>query len=256
MNFEAFKNKVKITFRLDLNAYKEKQLQRRLEAYLNKLNLRDYGELFNHLTLRKENYEQFLDHLTINVSEFFRDPLRFEELQHKYLPGLFRSRNPVKIWSAACSNGSEPYSIAIILEEMGLSGNSRIEATDIDRRILQKAMEASYSKDSLKNVSRERLERFFTRQGELFLLKDSIKKKVEFRYHDLLGDDYRKGYDLIVCRNVTIYFTREAQDTIYQKFSRSLNPGGILFIGGSEMIFQYKEFGYEKLAPCFYQKIE
>jgi chemotaxis protein methyltransferase CheR len=162
----------------------------------------------------------------------------------------------VKIWSAACSNGSEPYSIAIILEEMGLSARSRIDATDIDRQVLKKATEAKYNRDGLKNVSQSRLDRFFTKQGDFYLLKDSIKKKVAFRYHDLLEDNYQKGYDLIVCRNVTIYFTREAQDGIYKKFSHSLNPGGILFIGGSEMIFKYKDFGYEKLAPCFYKKVK
>jgi chemotaxis protein methyltransferase CheR len=256
MDFEEFKKKVKTTFRLDLNAYKEKQLQRRLDSYLNKLKLHDYGELYNQLTSQRESYEKFLDHLTINVSEFFRDPQRFEELQHKYLPGLFHGRSMVKIWSAACSNGSEPYSIAIILEEMGLSARSRIDATDIDRQVLKKAAEARYNRDGLKNVSKNRLERFFTKQGDFYLLKDSIKKKVVFRYHDLLGDDYQKGYDLIVCRNVTIYFTREAQDGIYKKFNHSLNPGGILFIGGSEMIFNYKDLGYEKLAPCFYKKVK
>lgn len=254
MNFAEFKNKVHLTFRLDLNSYKEKQLKRRLDAYVTKLKFKDYQELYNHLTTDRKAYEQFLDHLTINVSEFFRDPKRFEDLEKKYLPELFNSQSRVNIWSAACSNGSEPYSMAIILEELGLSARSRIEATDIDRQILKKAETASYHPDSLKNVGPTRLSRFFTKRDNLFLLNDVIKRRVSFRYHDLLADQYKNGYDLIVCRNVTIYFTREAQDEIYFKFNRSLNPGGILFIGSSEMIFNYKELGYEKLAPCFYKK--
>ncbi|SFQ97151.1 CheR family methyltransferase [Desulfoscipio geothermicus] len=255
MDFNAFKNGVMAFFHLDLHSYKEKQLRRRLDSYLTKLKLGSYRELYNRLVENRDCYEKFLDYLTINVSEFFRDPQRFKELQNIYIPELFKTRNRVKIWSAACSNGSEPYSIAIITEELGLAARSNIEATDIDRQILKKAMAGSYGQESIKNVSPERLDRFFTRQGNVYILKNIIKNKVVFRYHNLLANDYRKGYDLIVCRNVTIYFTREAQDEIYKKFSHSLNAGGILFIGGSEMIFNYKEFGFQKLSPCFYKKV-
>lgn len=162
MHINDFKTRVMATFRLDLHSYKEKQLQRRLDSYLNRLKLKNYEELFNQLTKEKDCYEKFLDFLTINVSEFFRDPQRFVELKEKYLPQLFKGRHPVKIWSAACSNGSEPYSIAIILEELGLSSRSSIHATDIDRTILNKAMEARYGHDSLKNVSEERINRFLS----------------------------------------------------------------------------------------------
>lgn len=224
MEFNDFKVKVMATFRLDLNSYKEKQLRRRLDSYLVKLKLNNYGDLFQQLVKKRDTYEKFLDYLTINVSEFFRDAQRFDDLQKKYLPALYSGRNQVKIWSAACSNGSEPYSIAIILEEMGLSGRSKIDATDIDRQILKKAVDAKYGKDSIKNVSRDRLERFFSEQVELYVLKDIIKRQVSFHYHNLLAHDYKKGYDLIVCRNVTIYFTREAQDEIYRQFTLSLNP--------------------------------
>ena len=253
MLFEEFKAKVMAAFRLDLNSYKEKQLKRRLDSYIIKLKLQGYEELYRQIAQNRENYEKLLDHLTINVSEFFRDPLRFTELQ-QHLKDLSKERQTVKIWSAACSNGSEPYSIAIMLEEMGLSGRNSIDATDIDKQILNKAKLARYSRDGLKNVSTERIQRYFDAQGDLYALKELIKKKISFRYQDLLNDEYPKNYDLIVCRNVTIYFTREAQDLIYKKFNRSLNPNGILFIGGSEMIFNYKEMGYEKLSPCFYKK--
>lgn len=255
MHFNDFKTRVMATFRLDLHSYKEKQLQRRLDSYINKLKLNNYEELYNQLVKEKNCYEKFLDFLTINVSEFFRDPQRFADLKEKYLPELFKNRQQVKIWSAACSNGSEPYSISIILEELGLSSRGSIYATDIDRTILNKAMEARYGHDSLKNVSEERMKRFFIEQNGFYLLKDVYKKKVTFRYHNLLDNNYQKGYDLITCRNVTIYFTREAQDEIYKKFNCSLNPGGVLFIGGSEMIFNYRELGFEKLSPCFYKKL-
>lgn len=253
MQFTEFKTRVMNMFRLDLNSYKEKQLKRRMDSYLVKLKLNDYGELFDLLTKHHGTYEDFLDYITINVSEFFRDPKRFAELP-KYIFDLYKKNRSIKIWSAACSIGAEPYSIAIILEELGLSAGSIIDATDLDRNILKKAMDAKYNLESLKHVSPERLNRFFNKQGDIYILKDTIKKRVSFRYHNLLANDYRNGYDLIACRNVTIYFTRAAQDEIYKKFNRSLNPGGILFIGGSEIIFNYREMGFEKLALCLYQK--
>ncbi len=255
MYFNEFKTRVMATFRLDLHSYKEGQLKRRLDSYIIKLKLQNYEELYNKLTKEKDCYENFLDYLTINVSEFFRDQQRFAYLKEKYLPELFKGRHQVKIWSAACSNGSEPYSIAIILEELGLSSKASIHATDIDKTILNKAMEARYGRDSLKNVSEERIKRFFTKQVNLYLLNEAVKKKVLFRYHNLLNNDYQKGYDLISCRNVTIYFTREAQDEIYKKFNLSLNPGGVLFIGGSEVLFNCRELGFERLSPCFYRKL-
>ncbi len=255
MEFGAFKNKVMTSFHLDLNSYKEKQLKRRLDSYLGRLKIAGYGELFNLMTVNRRSYEEFLDYLTINVSEFFRDPQRFTELQKVFIPELASGRNTIQVWSAACSNGSEPYSVAIIMEELGLSGKSKITATDIDRQILNKAERAVYAMESLKNVGKDRLERFFNREGESFALKDAVKRKVTFKHHDLLSGEYDKHFDLILCRNVTIYFTKEAQEIIYRRFNNSLNNGGILFIGGSEMIFNYKELGFEKLATCFYKKV-
>ena len=256
MEFGVFKNKVLATFRLDLNSYKEKQLKRRLDSYLSRLKLNNYGALYNQLATDRRSYEKFLDYLTINVSEFFRDPQRFAELQNNYLPQLAASRNRLKIWSAACSNGSEPYSIAIILEESGLSGRSKIIATDIDKQILHKAEAGRYSREGLKNVSTERLKRYFSQVEQVYAINENIKQNVTFRHHNLLSGDCEQGFDMIVCRNVTIYFTKEAQDGMYKMFNRSLNPGGILFIGGSEMIFNYRELEFEKLSTCFYQKAD
>lgn len=255
MEFGAFKNRVMTSFHLDLNSYKEKQLKRRLDSYLGRLKIADYGELFSRMTANRRSYEEFLDYLTINVSEFFRDPQRFNDLQKVFLPELAKGRNQIHIWSAACSNGSEPYSVAIIMEELGLADRYKITATDIDLRIINKAEQAVYPRESLKNVNTDRLARFFDRVGESYALKGIVKRKVVFKQHDLLSGEYDKRYDLILCRNVTIYFTKEAQEIIYRRFNSSLNNGGILFIGGSEMIFNYKELGYEKLSTCFYRKI-
>lgn len=254
MEFDEFKRRILAQFRLDLLSYKENQLKRRIDGFLSRQKIGGYQELLQMMISSRQTYEAFLDHLTINVSEFFRDPLRWQELEKKVLPELLKERGAIKIWSAACSIGAEPYSLAILLDELSPGRAHRLEATDLDKNILATAQAGKYGQDSVRNVTGERLSRYFSDANGGYLINDSIKKKVSFRYHDLLTGDYPQGYDLIVCRNVTIYFTREAQDKINKNFSRSLQPGGVLFIGGSEMIFNHQELGLEKVLPCFYKK--
>ncbi|RKO66927.1 CheR family methyltransferase [Desulfofundulus salinus] len=254
MDFARFKEMIRQHFRLDLNSYKETQLKRRLDAYLLRRHLPDYGALFHSLKNDPGAYQSFLDYLTINVSEFFRDPERFRELESVILPALLKEKRTLKIWSAACAAGAEPYSVAIILDELTPGHPHHLEATDIDQNILVKAKEGRYPPEVVRNVSPQRLARFFTRENGSFIINENIRRRVAFRRHDLLNDPFGQGYDLILCRNVTIYFTREAQDRLNEKLARALAPGGVLFIGGSEMIFNYQELGLEKLRTCFYRK--
>lgn len=254
LDFEEFKRRMLAQFRLNLHGYKENQLRRRIDGLLSRQKINSYADLFQLMAADRKAYEAFLDHLTINVTEFFRDPLRWLELEKKILPELLQAKGSLKIWSAACSTGAEPYSLGILLDELSPGRTHRLEATDIDKTILETARTGRYNPDAVKNVGKERLSRYFTASGSSYSIVDQLKKKVSFRRHDLLIEDYPQGYDLIVCRNVTIYFTREAQDKINRNFSRSLNQGGILFIGGSEMIFNHQELELEKVFPCFYRK--
>lgn len=253
-DFERFKERVYQTFGLDLNSYKENQLKRRLDNLLTRKQYADYQVFFNYLNSNRNAWHEFLDYLTINVSEFFRDVKMFQILESKVLPELLQKRGSLKVWSAACSNGCEPYTISVILEEIAPGKRHQIDATDIDSTILQAAVVGSYGADAVRNVAKERLARYFTLEQGKYHISSKIKSKVTFKQHNLLADNYPKGYDLIACRNVTIYFTREAQDKVNFKFAQSLNPGGYLFIGGSETIFNYAEMGFEKVSPCFYRK--
>jgi len=250
-----FKEQVRQAFGLDLNSYKENQLRRRLTGYLARLNLAGFPELYARLQSDRRAYEAFLDFLTINVSEFFRDPLRWMELEKEILPRLLAGKQGgLKIWSAACANGAEPYSLAILLKEFTPYRRHRLLATDIDQNILEQARQGRYHSDAVRHVSKERLSKFFEQAGSNFVLKEEVKKMVDFRRHDLLTQPFEDGWDLIVCRNVSIYFTRAAQDQLNGKLTRSLAAGGFLFIGGSEMIFNYKELGLERISTSFYQK--
>lgn len=257
MDFLLFKEKVRESFRIDLNSYKENQLKRRLDCLRDRLKVStgDYAEFFELLVADRRKYIEFLDTVTINVSEFLRDKPIFDFLEERVLPSLLEKKNTLKIWSAACSSGAEPYSISMILSELTPGRRHHIEGSDIDSNILRSAAEARYSPDQVKNLSDQRLARYFRQEGNLYCLKDSIKGTVNFHQHDLLVDPFGQGYDLISCRNVTIYFTREAQDKLNRKFKRALNPGGVLFIGASEVIFQYRQLGFEKISTCFYRRI-
>ncbi|MDF9409324.1 protein-glutamate O-methyltransferase CheR [Pelotomaculum isophthalicicum JI] len=253
MDFSLFKDRIRSNFKLDLNAYKENQLKRRLDSLMTKqkINNGDYAGFFKLLNSDRKAYTDFLDTVTINVSEFFRDKSMFSVLEEKVMPMLLE-KGALKVWSAACSNGAEPYSIAIILHELSPNRRHQIEGTDLDRNILQAAADACYNQDQVRNVSGPRLDKYFRKEGNMYYLHDNIKNMVNLRQHDLLLDQYGQSYDLIACRNVMIYFTREAQDVLNNKFVKALKPGGVLFIGASEMIFNYKELGLEKIASCYY----
>jgi chemotaxis protein methyltransferase CheR len=256
MEFSLFKERVRSSFKLDLNSYKENQLKRRLNNLMlkQKVNFDDYNEFFKLLAVDRSVYMEFLDTITINVSEFFRDKSFFDFLETNIIPSLMIKRKTLKIWSAACSSGAEPYSIAMLLYDLDPDCDHFIQGSDIDRNVLNAALEGCYHTDHVMNVSQRHLMKYFIRKGDLYYLAEKIKKLVSFKHHDLLLSTFDQGYDLISCRNVLIYFTREAQEKLILKFYRALNPGGVLFIGASEMIFNYREFGYEKLFSCFYRK--
>lgn len=254
MNFDEFKRKVYQHFDLNLDGYKEKQLKRRIDSLMQSLYFKDYGLYLQSLVNDEAQLARFLDKVTINVSEFFRNPDIFQVLEKEIIPNLLQQKNRLKIWSAACSNGCEPYSVAMILEDVSPVSRHHIDATDIDRKILEVARAGTYDSRLLKNVSPERLKKYFQPNGELYTISNKIKRKVNFKYHDLLLDPYDTDYDLIICRNVAIYFTSETQDKLYTDFYRSLATGGVLFIGATENMLKYRDYGYEKISPWFYQK--
>lgn len=254
MDFEEFRIKASSLIGINLEGYKEKQLKRRIDHLLNYEGFKGYDDYL--VALRNDIIQKqlFIDKLTINVSEFFRNKAIFDTLEKDILPKLLEQNPRLKIWSAACSNGAEPYSVAMILNELTPRSMHTIDATDIDDKILEDAHEGLYKKDLVKNVSPARMSKYFTKEEDLFRLDSEIKKKVRFRKHDLLKDRYQSNYDLIICRNVTIYFTREIQNQLYENFKKSLAPGGILFIGATESVLDHKEFGFNKISPWFYQK--
>ncbi|MEW6181677.1 MAG: protein-glutamate O-methyltransferase CheR [Bacillota bacterium] len=256
MDFDTFRRNVCATFRLDLSSYKETQLKRRIGNLMLQRNLTDYADYYQLLRRDEGAFQELMDYFTINVTEFFRDPVKFKLLEEKIVPELLNRRQVLRVWSAACSSGAEPYSAAMILEDLTPGKLHHIEATDIDRTVLELAERGVYSADLLRNVSPARRARYFQEENGQYRLHEQLRKRVAFRYHDLLKDPYKKGFDLIICRNVQIYFTKEAQDRVNKMLSSVLNPGGYLFVGSSETIFNYRELNLEKNSHTFYRKVE
>ncbi|MGO0121719.1 CheR family methyltransferase [Desulfothermobacter acidiphilus] len=255
MDFYAFREKVKEHLGFDLSSYKENQLRRRLEAYMARLGVASYEAYLQRLQSDPACLRDLVAYLTISVTEFFRDPHLFRWLEEKALPELLREQFLLKIWSAACANGAEPYSLVILLEEITPGRRHRVEATDVNPRILALAREGVFTADLLRNVGPQRLARFFTPLDGRYVFRPEYRARVLFRVHDLLRDPYGQNYDLILCRNVLIYFTKEAQDRVLAGFQRALRPGGYLFLGGSETILNYREVGFERRYASLYQKV-
>ncbi len=254
-SYPAFRSKILTNTGLDLDLYKSNQLQRRLNSIIHRHGATDLEAYGRMLEENPQLLHKFLDFFTINVSEFFRNPDKFTFLQETVIPGLLREAPVLKVWSAGCSIGAEVYSLAMILSELTPGRRHQIIATDIDRRILERAAGGLYRSDELKNVSPQRLTRFFSQEPEGFRLKPELLRSVTFRYHNLLSDPFERGFHLITCRNVVIYFTAQAKESLYERFAHSLVPGGILFVGGTETIFQHRAIGLENLASFFYRRL-
>ncbi|MBN1581400.1 MAG: protein-glutamate O-methyltransferase CheR [Anaerolineae bacterium] len=248
---------------IDLNAYKSQQVQRRLKTYLQRSGFPNWPSFFRAIQDDPQALAKFKNYLTINVSSFFRDQEKFDYLRQSVLPELLHRRPRLRVWSAGCSHGHEPYSLAIMLSEATSEYNRHfVLATDIDHDALERAQAGGpYSADELANVAPTLLARYFDRADEtspqkarMYSTNQSLRRKVVFRYHNLLADSFEQDFDLIVCRNVVIYFTPEVKQDLYNRFHDALHPGGILFLGGTEVMSRAADIGFETLNVSFYRR--
>ncbi len=255
-DYEWFKDEVFKLSGIDLNAYKERQMKRRIDSLISKNGHKEYESYTLALKNDKERYEEFINYLTINVSEFFRNTVQWDVLEKEVFPYLFeRFSKNINIWSAACSTGDEPYSLAMVLSKFLPLNKINITATDIDKQILAKAQLGLYNDKSVLGVPKDFMSKYFEEVGKSFKVSDEIKKSITFKQHNMLKDPYPKNLDLIVCRNVLIYFTEEAKHEIYIKFNQSLKKDAVLFVGSTEQIIQPQRYGFEAIKSFFYKKV-
>lgn len=237
-----------------LDHYNPDYIQRRIAIRIRARNVNSYAEYARILDRDPQEYKHLFDALTINVTQFFRDPSVFEAVKNEFLPTLLKEKklagdSTLRIWSAGCASGEEPYTIAILLKELFGEGIKNylisIYATDIDQECILKAREGIYGKESLANLKNEYLNKYFTPLSqEKYKISDEIKNMTTFKHHHLLSDASFPALDIIFCRNVLIYFTQEMKDQILEIFYKSLNPHGFLIIGKSELLFFSKARHY------------
>lgn len=262
-----FLNQVYEQFNLNLGGFREPFLKRRIEKRISDSKCTSYSSYLSLLRKDSKEYMNLLSGLGINVSEFFRDPPMWQVLANTVIPGLFASnvRAPIRnyrLWSCGCATGEEPFSLAILLHEI-LGGKIRnyriiIFATDIDGNTMNRPIKSLYHKQRLRNVGPNLLAEYFSAQRNgNYLLREDIKEMVQFSRHDLLSSPLLDEMDLILCRNVFIYFHRQAQEELFLHFHESLRKGGFLGLGKTEGLTgeATKVFRYVDNIERIYQKM-
>lgn len=240
----ALMHKIERARGLKLTSYKQPCLRRRLAVRMRARGVHTFGDYARVLDQAPEEYDLLLDALTINVTKFFRNPETYAVLEQRVVPDLAARHGPVKVWSAGCASGEEPYSLAILFHEaMGarpgdLKTRVQIDATDLDPGALEAARRATYHAPQIEDVRPELVHRHFAPGGPPYRLLDPARRLVRLLRHDLTTQAPPDGpYDLIVCRNVVIYFDRATQEKLFLKFFDALTPGGWLLLGKVETLF-------------------
>ncbi|NTV51556.1 MAG: protein-glutamate O-methyltransferase CheR [Candidatus Firestonebacteria bacterium] len=243
---------------LDCQFYKINYLKRRLAIRLRATNSNNYGEYYDVLRREPEEYKILLDRLTIHVSHFFRDAAVYKCFGRLVLPEL-KKRERIRIWSAGCANGEEPYSLAMLFYELKLLGKPlSILATDIDQTCLTRAREGIYKESALQEVSPEMRRRFFQGSGDRWQVVSTLRELVTFEANDMTGALPAGPFDLIVCRNVMIYFTSPLQSQLMTRFHDLLRPNGYLILGKTEVLLSEYRSRYRSvnLEERIYQRQE
>jgi len=226
----------------DLGMYKDRCIKRRIATRVRARGFNAAAPYVELLQRDEAELDALLAALTIHVSQFFRNPSMFALLERQILPELLQQvqaegRRRVKLWSVGCSSGEEPYSLALLLHELAPAGMAiDILGTDISAAILESARQGVYEAQRLTEVPAAARERYFIPEGRRFRLAGGIRSLVRFERQNVLDETAYPPVDLIICRNVMIYFSREEQEKILRRFAAALPDGGVLVLGKAEML--------------------
>jgi len=254
--YTYFKKKIKEYTKFDLDHYGSSQMIRRLDGFISRSKVGSVAQYCRLLERDVQEREKLQNFLTINVSEFFRDMPHFITLQENILPPMLHQNLKLNIWSAGCSNGAEIYSVAIILDKLSPYRTHRLLATDIDVNILNLAKAGGpYKAADIRNIPKDQVDKYFNMVEDAYWIKDNLRKKVDFKQQDLTLDTFETGFDLIICRNVVIYFSNDMKKNLRQKFFDALKNNGMLFIGATETMLDIGSLKIRRIYPCFYQKV-
>jgi chemotaxis protein methyltransferase CheR len=257
-DIDMFINYIKKYKGIDLDSYRRSFLSRRLNIRLKNVGISSLREYISFLKNNSKEFYKLLDNLSINVSEFFRDPEVSSQIYKECFPQLIKEKQIkkekiIKCWSCGCSYGEEPYSLAILFNEYFRENKSPLSviiwATDIDNEALDIARKGEYSKQSLRNVDYKLIDRYFdTLSPERYRIKDDVKKMVTFKRHDFLADPPLKNMDIIFFRNVRIYFSGSKSKEALYVIGDSLKEGGFLILGKVESILDFLRDVFKPLS--------
>lgn len=255
LEYVYLKRRIAERFDVDIGVYKAGQMRRRLETFIAHHGDGDPIALIKRADRDDGLRSKLRRTLTINVSSFFRDPGQYAQLRSNILPDLLGAAGRLHVWSAACSRGQEPYSLAMVFLGMGVDAGVRILATDIDEEALAVAREGGpYRPEDVGNVSRLQMARHFVSRDGCYWLTDEVKRQVEFGRHDLTADVSPPTYGLIACRNVLIYFEPTVKSEVLRKLHLGLTPGGVLFVGAAEAPMGEDRCLFDSLGGNFYRR--
>jgi chemotaxis protein methyltransferase CheR len=240
---------------VDLLQYKRGQMERRIRTFASRRGTDELGEYLTLLQGGKDELEQFLDRVTINVSQLWRNPEQWARLADHVVPEL-AGAGRIRAWSAGSSYGAEAYTLAALLLERAPSARISVHGTDIDARMVARAREGVFSADDARTAPELSLRRWFepTADGG-WRAKPEVRKAVTFETGDLLRMRFpREAYDLVLCRNTVIYFNDDVRDALHTRLVETLRPNGYLLVGSTERVAQPMTIGLESTLPFFYRK--
>lgn len=244
--------------------YNNAYVDRRLRARMRRTDIEDYGEYLKLLRASEEEQDLLLDALSINVTSFFRNPEVWEDVR-ALLRDLSSDRRSVRVWSAPCADGREPYSIAMLLRDDPHIDPSRFEilGTDLNEAILETARKGEYKTSATTDIEEElapldSYESYIDRDGERFRVRNQVKDLVTFEQHDLIRGPSKRNWDLVVCRNLLIYIDEDMKPPIFETVTNSLTADGFLVIGMTETLTREFRDVYEPVNKRhrIYRKVE
>src|SRR5215510_13216150 len=241
--FRPLLEKLSTTYNFDFREYKEPSLARRIRARMSQLRQESFEAYGRYLDQHAEEHVALFNTILINVTAFFRDPEAWDVLARDVIPRIVAGAGDsraIRIWSAGCSSGEEPYTVAMLLaEHLGERASDyliKVYGTDVDEEALATARHAAYRIDQLKDVSDELVSRYFARDGPVYRFRRDLRRWCIFGAHNLTQAPPLSHVDLLICRNVLIYFTSELQERILSRFHYAICEDGFLFLGRSESL--------------------
>jgi chemotaxis protein methyltransferase CheR len=254
--FSYIQREIQQLIAIDVDSYKRSQLQRRLNVFLLRSGHTDWPSFFRAARTDPQVRRKLRDCLTVNVSAFFRDPEKYAQLKNTFLPELLDRRGALRVWSAGCAEGQETYSLAILLAELAPPTESHyILGTDFDADAIQHAQAGGpYTLEEVAHLTNDQTRSYFVPVTHGYQVHADIRSRIHFRQHNLLFDAFEGPFDLIACRNVTIYFAVEIRVALYRRFYDALIPGGLFFVGGTEIVSGAEDVGFSSAGVSFYRR--